>query len=266
MTRGRHVIDMMAQLGQCYPLRAIRGHFATSWAHFRWGSANSAIIQPSCVFYSNEALATDVPRREPQGCAVPDSHRPKHARFLEHLKPLQGALESYCRRSVFRSAEVEDVLQSALMKAFRDFDRYAEGTCFRAWIFKYVTLEILAGNRCIARQTNEELAIEPVSHPTNILRFEELHPCQLADAPEVVLEQCDDALAAAVWELRPLERSSLLLHAIGEFKYREIAEILELPIGTVMSHLSRARKRLRERLGDWSHAHNVAGQRETGSA
>jgi RNA polymerase sigma-70 factor (ECF subfamily) len=197
---------------------------------------------------------------------VPDSHRPKHARFLEHLKPLQGALESYCRRSVFRAAEVEDTLQNVLMKAFRDFDRFAEGTCFRAWIFKYLALEILAGNRDIVRQTHEVLAKEPVSRATDILRFEELHPRKLADAPEVALEHCDDALAAAVWELRPLERSSLLLHAIGEFKYREIAEILELPIGTVMSHLSRARKQLRERLGEWSQERNVVRQREPGSA
>ena len=58
---------------------------------------------------------------------------------------------------------------------------------------------------------------------------------------------------------------SLLLQAIGEFKYREIAEILELPIGTVMSHLSRARKHLRERLADRSRRHDVVRRRTPGS-
>lgn len=229
-------------------------------------STNSAIIQPSRIFYLDDALAAGALRRNPQGRAVPDRHREKHVRFLTHLKTLQGALESYCRRSVYRSADVEDVLQNALMKAFRDFDRYAEGTCFRAWIFKYLTLEILAGNRNIVRHSHVGLSTDPVSDTTDILRFEELPPRQLADAPELALEDCDDALAAAVWELGPLERSSLLLHAIGEFKYREIAEILELPIGTVMSHLSRARKHLRNRLAEWSPERDIVRRREPGSA
>lgn len=70
-------------------------------------------------------------------------------RFLERLKTLRGALECYGRRSVIQSAEVKDALQNALMKAIQDFDLYPEVTCFRAWIFKYLTLEILSGNRSI---------------------------------------------------------------------------------------------------------------------
>jgi len=185
---------------------------------------------------------------------------------LEHLKPLQGALEAYCRRSVFRSAEIEDVLQTAVMKAFRDFDKYAEGSCFRAWIFKYLTLEILAGNRSIRRHAHERLSVEPAVESDDVLRLDPPSPPQLVNSPQVALEHCDDALAAAVWELLPLERSCLLLHAIGEFKYREIADILDLPIGTVMSHLSRARQRVRARLAEWSREQNVLVRRETETA
>ena len=195
-----------------------------------------------------------------------EDHRPIHASFVEHLKPLQGALEAYCRRSVYRSAEAEDVLQNAVMKAFRDFDRYAEGSCFRAWMFKYLTLEILAGNRSIRRHAHERLSDEPTVDLADVLRLDPPSPQQLVDAPQLALEHCDDALADAVWELRPLERSSLLLHAIGEFKYREIADILDLPIGTIMSHLSRARQRVRERLADWAREHNVVARRKTESA
>lgn len=184
---------------------------------------------------------------------------------MEHLKPLQGALEAYCRRSVFRSAEVEDVLQTAVMKAFRDFDKYAEGSCFRAWIFKYLTLEILAGNRSIRRHAHERLPVEPAVGSADVLRLEPPSPPQLVDAPQLALEHCDDALAAAVWNLRPLERSCLLLHAIGDFKYREIADILD-PVGTVMSHLSRARQRVRARLAEWSREQNANARRETETA
>jgi RNA polymerase sigma-70 factor (ECF subfamily) len=186
--------------------------------------------------------------------------------FLKHLKPLQGALEAYCRRSVYRSAEAEDILQNAVMKAFRDFDRYAEGTSFRAWIFKYLTTEILAGNRSIRRHAYEPLSIEPAVESIDVMRLDPPTPQRLLDAPQVALDQCDDVLAAAVWELRPLERSSLLLYAIGDFKYREIAEILEVPMGTVMSHLSRARQGIRERLAEWSHEHNLIARRDTETA
>ena len=70
----------------------------------------------------------------------------------------------------------------------------------------------------------------------------------LLDDPDPVLEQCEAVVAQAVRELAPLERAVLLLQAIGEFKYREIAEILQVPIGTVMSTLARSRVRLRQRL------------------
>lgn len=198
--------------------------------------------------------------------SLPSSRDQRGNRFIEHLKPLQGALEGYCRRSVYRSTEVEDILQTAVMKAFRDFDNYIQGTNFRAWIFKYATLEILAGNRNIARHDHEALVVESVEAPNDILQLEMTFPRRLADAPEVILDHCDNELARAVWELQLMERSTLLLHAIGEFKYREIAEILELPVGTVMSHLSRARQKLRIRLAEWSRELNIVPHSETESA
>jgi len=73
----------------------------------------------------------------------------------------------------------------------------------------------------------------------------------LLDDAEVVLDECDAALSEAIRALAPLERSVFLLHAIGEFKYREIADIVQVPIGTVMSSLSRCRLRLRQRLVEY---------------
>jgi RNA polymerase sigma-70 factor (ECF subfamily) len=64
-------------------------------------------------------------------------------------------------------------------------------------------------------------------------------------------------LAQAVRELAPVERAVLLLQAIGEFKYREIAEILQVPIGTVMSTLARSRLRLRQRLVQYGEEHGL---------
>jgi RNA polymerase sigma-70 factor (ECF subfamily) len=173
--------------------------------------------------------------------------------FLRHLEPLQGALETYCRRSLRDRNEVADALQSAIATSFRDFDVYVEGTNFQAWIFRYVSYEILNRNRAAERRQyvgvpTESLAAEGTGVDESL---ESAFDSLLRD-PEVIMEQCDEALAMAIRELTEMERQALLLRAIGEFKYREIAEILEVPVGTVMSHLSRGRDRIRRRLAEFA--------------
>lgn len=176
----------------------------------------------------------------------------KPERFLQHLKPLQGVLEGFCRRWLYDESLAEDVLQEAVTKAFGDFDLFAEGTNFRAWIFKYVHLGVLETNRLTRRRPHVSLAGEPAIEEGEgwgwELDFDESLLEVLLERPEVVLQQCGDALSAAVRQLKPIDRSVLLLKAIGGFKYREIAEIVEVPLGTVMSSLSRARQRVRHEL------------------
>jgi RNA polymerase sigma-70 factor (ECF subfamily) len=175
--------------------------------------------------------------------------------FARHLEPLQGSLEAYCRRSLHDRGGVADVLQSAIANAYRDFDLYVEGTNFRAWIFRYVHLEILNANRKSARGRHEPLPADLSIEEAWQFALDEPLQKALLDDPEKVLEQCDALVAQAVLELAPLERAVLLLTAIAEFKYREIAEILQVPIGTVMSSLSRGRLRLRQRLVQYAQEH-----------
>ena len=172
----------------------------------------------------------------------------KAARFLRHLEPLQGALETYCRRILHDAGTVADVLQSAVANAYRDFHLYAEGSNFRAWIFRYAHLEALNANRKHARTRHEELPADLSVEETFQLVLDEPLVKSLLDDPDLVLDQCDAALSQAVKALSSLECAILLLHAVGEFKYREIADILQVPIGTVMSGLARCRLRLRQRL------------------
>ncbi len=177
---------------------------------------------------------------------------------MRHLDPLRGALEAYCRRSLWDRGEVADVLQSAITHAFRDFDLFAEGTNFRAWIFRYVNGEILNANRRAAR------APQPLATPGEeqakeggTLTFEGPLAEALRDDPDTILDRCDDVLAKAIRDLPPGERAVLLLRSIGEFKYREMAEILGIPLGTVMTHLSRGRGRLRQRLAEFGKEHGL---------
>ena len=192
----------------------------------------------------------------------PDLAKPSNdraARFLQHLEPLKAALEAYCRRSVHDPNAVEDVLQEAVGKAFRDFHLYAEGTNFRAWIFRYLNLEIYAGNRSFHRERREALRDEPMVEDVWERAIDEPLIERLLGEPERILSHCDEALATAIDELSPLERSVLLLRAIGQFKHREMADVLEVPMGTIMSALSRARARLRLRLAEYAREHGLLG-------
>lgn len=167
---------------------------------------------------------------------------------MRQLEPIQGALEAYGRRSLHDPNGVLDVLQSAVANAYRDFHLYAEGTSFRAWMFRYVHLEIQNCNRKQARNRHQPLPAELSVEEVWQMALDEPLYKVLLDDPEAVLEQCDEVLSEAVRSLEPRERSVLLLQAVGEFKYHEIAEILQIPLGTVMSSLARVRLRLRQRL------------------
>ena len=109
-------------------------------------------------------------------------------------------------------------------------------------------LETLNSNRKYARTQHEELPPDVSVEDTWQLALDEPLFKVLLDDPDSILDHCDAVLSKAVKALSSLERSALLLHAIGEFKYREIADILQVPIGTVMSSLARCRLRLRQRL------------------
>lgn len=186
----------------------------------------------------------------------------KAERFLRHLEPLQGVLEAYCRRSLYDPNGALDVLQSAVVGTFRDFHLYVEGTNFRAWVFRYVHLEIQNANRKQRRERHEELPADISADETWDLVLDEPLLRVLLDDPEVVLDECDATLAEALRSLAPLERSILLLHAVGEFKYREIADILQVPIGTVMSGLARCRLRLRQRLVEYGEERGLLNREE----
>jgi RNA polymerase sigma-70 factor (ECF subfamily) len=172
----------------------------------------------------------------------------KSKRFLLHLKPLQGALETLCRRSLYESGALEDVLQEAVMKAFRDFGLFAEGTNFRAWIFRYAHFCILEANRRSRTRSPEALIVERAVEDQWQPAPDDSLLAVILESPEVVLEQCDESLQGAILMLREVDRAVLLLKSVGEFKYREIAEILGVPMGTVMSSLSRARQQVRHSL------------------
>lgn len=172
--------------------------------------------------------------------------------FLEYLQPLRESLEGYGRRMLRDRSQVEDVLQSAVAKAFAGFDRYVEGTNFKAWLFRIVTLEIFNRNRKHEPVVFGEVPTDlPVEESWELVAHEGVFAAML-DEPDVILECFDDVVVSALERLAPLERAVLLLRSVGEFSYQEIHELLSIPLGSVMGYLSRARKRLRIALADYA--------------
>lgn len=183
---------------------------------------------------------------------------------MRHLEPLRAALQAFVRRSLRDPSGALDVLQTAIGSAFRDFDLYAEGTSFRAWMFRYVSHEVSNRNRIAARRRETGLAgnDEPTISARNAEQDAVLLD-RLLDEPEAVLEHCEDVVAQAIGAMPDQERNVLLLRAVGEFKYREIADILDVPVGTVMGLLSRGRQRLRQRLVEYGREHRLLPPQES---
>jgi RNA polymerase sigma-70 factor (ECF subfamily) len=166
-------------------------------------------------------------------------------RFLALLRPIERDLETYGRRLVWEPQDAPDAIQNAVMRAFAAFDRYHEDASFRAWMFKILTHEAFALNRKHARIARHEFQLEP----------EDLEELPFERAPddgsnqmlsaEALNEALDQDLVAGLRTLTDTERAVLLLRAIGELRYREISEALDIPMGSVMGNLARARQKMR---------------------
>lgn len=166
-------------------------------------------------------------------------------RFLALLRPIERELEIYARRLVWEPCDAPDALQNAAMRGFAAFDRYHEDASFRAWMFTILTREAFALNRKHARIAKHEFQLEPEDLASLPLNFASDAGLERPLSPAELEELLDEELAAGLKTLTDTERAVLLLRAIGELRYREISESLDIPMGSVMGHLARARQKMR---------------------
>jgi len=160
--------------------------------------------------------------------------------FEELAMPLFGQLYNFAHWLTKDRDEAEDLVQETYAKALRGFSSFQAGTNFRAWIFRILR------NTFLTSRTGLKAAM------TIPLDSEEGGP-ELAvenETPETILMErlSDERLQGAMGDLPVHYREILLLCEVEEMSYQEIAETLTIPMGTVMSRLSRARKALRDRL------------------
>ncbi len=157
---------------------------------------------------------------------------------FEHFAlPHMDSLFSLALHWTHNVADAEDLVQETYLRAYKYFDQFEIGTDFRSWIFRILRNSIINHHR-----KNQSRGI-PVH--LNLIEFELATPD--ADPVQGV------AMRAALSRLSAEARMMVILAYLEGFTYQEIAQIMHCPIGTVMSGLFRARKRLRDALteGDW---------------
>jgi RNA polymerase sigma factor (sigma-70 family) len=172
------------------------------------------------------------------------------AGFEELAIPLFDSLYNLARWLAQNQNEAEDLVQETYLKAWRSFASFQPDTNFRAWIFRILRNTFLGSRSRLERRM------------TTTMESEEDLPATRATPESLFIGRSDmDAVQRAIEELPVIFREVIVLCDVEEASYREIAEILSIPMGTVMSRLARARKMVRESLcipgaprpGDLSH-------------
>jgi len=151
--------------------------------------------------------------------------------------PLIDPLHNFARWLSGDADEAQDLVQETFAKALKGLSGFREGTNFRAWMFRILRNTFLTSRTGLERrstvQEGDEGLDELVVNP---------------DTPELaLLRRADsDLVQQAIGRLSPAFQEVIILADLEEMKYHEIADTLDVPIGTVMSRLSRARKLLRQ--------------------
>jgi len=189
----------------------------------------------------------------------PPSHSDFEREALPHLDALHAAALRLCRDE----REAEDLVQDAMLRAYRFFDKFEPGTNCKAWLFRILTNQFYSRYR--EREREREILGEAESSSANLEQF-------VAGAGQ---EQAEDALLSrlvsaevekALAALPSDFRLAVVLADLEDFSYKEIAEIMDCPAGTVMSRLHRGRRMLQSLLFDYARQQGIVKDAEKGGA
>jgi len=173
--------------------------------------------------------------------------------FAEQAMPFAPQLYSAGLRMTRNPADAEDLVQETLLRGFRSFESFTEGTNLRAWLFRILTNAYINRYRAKQRRPQE----------TDLAEVEDLYLYRRLgnldavfsnrSAEDQLLEMfTDDEVKQALEDLPENFRLPVLLADVEGFPYKEIAEILDIPIGTVMSRLHRGRKQMHRALYEYA--------------
>jgi RNA polymerase sigma-70 factor (ECF subfamily) len=156
--------------------------------------------------------------------------------FEKMAIPLLDGLYNFARWLCGDPDEARDLVQETFLKSLKGFASFREGTNFRAWMFRILRNTFLTSRTGLERRNTQQEDEEG---------FEESSVSQ--ETPEITLirRANTELVQAAIAQLAPAFQEVILLADMEEMKYQEIAQALDIPIGTVMSRLARARKQIR---------------------
>ena len=172
------------------------------------------------------------------------SKQPRTNEFEEAALPHLKELYRTAARLLSDRAKAEDVVQETYLQAWKSFHRFESGTNCRAWLYKILI-------NTIHHYRRDRFNLRLVKESEEILE-------QTAAEPAPLPEHMGEAdVLNALASLRPEFRAAVLLADVEEFSYKEVAAILDVPIGTVMSRVSRGRRQLREQLGGVAKSYGI---------
>ena len=200
---------------------------------------------------------------EPSETSSAGHDRDKDRQFAKEALPHERALFAGALRLTRCAAEAEDLLQETFMKAYRAFDQFEPGTNCRAWLFRIQKNTFINRYRRKKREYEIVYGVEKtaVEHT-----FMNLSTRMAASNPEyrVTDQQFGDEVLKALEKVPEHFRSVVLMSDIDELSYKEVAEKLSIPVGTVMSRLFRGRRILRQELNQYATSIGIA--KDTGEA
>jgi len=180
------------------------------------------------------------------------------AAFAEDAMPLMDGLYSAALRMTRNAADAEDLVQETYLKAFNAYERFETGTNLKAWMYRILTNSYINAYRKKQRRPDES----DIDEIEDLYLYRRLGGAESAvlsrSAEDELLEMLgEDEVKLALEDLPEHYRMPILLADVEGFAYKEIAEILDVPIGTVMSRLHRGRKQLQKRLYSFAEEHRL---------
>jgi RNA polymerase sigma-70 factor, ECF subfamily len=190
-------------------------------------------------------MSETTPETEPRQLAEEARDR---VRFEEEALALSDQVYRVARRLVSSREEAEDLVQETYARAFRSWRSYTPGTNLRAWLLRILTnLNIDRGRR--RQRAPEE---QPLEEGDYFLynKLEQADGGRPSDQDRVVERLSQDGVVNALSAVPHNFRDVLVLVDIGDFTYQDAAQILDIPVGTVMSRLHRGRRILKRELAE----------------
>jgi RNA polymerase sigma-70 factor (ECF subfamily) len=170
------------------------------------------------------------------------------ARFEDEALGLADQVYRVARRLVGSREEAEDLVQETYARAFRSWRSFTPGTNMRAWLLRILTNLNVDRGRRIQRTPQTQPLEESDYYLAN--KVASAAGEEALDQDQIVERMSQDSIVNALAEIQPQFRDVVVLVDIGDFTYADAAQILDVPIGTVMSRLHRGRRALKQKLAE----------------